>query len=269
MIREHPYIQYFLGYADYRYDISLDPSLLTHFRKRFPADVIAQVNRWVIDAARTQALEEKSSGEEGGDGSSLTEEAFVGSVSESENHGTLILDASCAPQDIQYPTDTQLLHEARQKLEGIMDTLQAGREDRKPHNYCQRANEEYKRFCRNRCPTGKQIRTALRQQFQYVSRNLRLVAEMHQDSTVTLSERQLRNLLCSDRLSSGVFSLFDFTLCTCILLLLRALSKVLLNRFRYWPLCYTRIQSLDLPQAHGPPEVLLFTGANHMNHVSA
>ena len=76
-------------------------------------------------------------------------------------------------------------------------------------------------------------------------------------------------LLCSDRLSSGVFSLFDFTLCTCILLLLRALSKVLLNRSRHWPLCYTRIQSLDLPQAHGPPEVLLFTGANHMNHVSA
>jgi hypothetical protein len=77
------------------------------------------------------------------------------------------------------------------------------------------------------------------------------------------------NLLCSDRLSSGVFSLFDFTLCTCILLLLRALSKVLLNRSRYWPLCYTRIQSLDLPQANGPPEVLLSGSANHMNHVSA
>lgn len=66
-----------------------------------------------------------------------------------------------------------------------------------------------------------------------------------------------------------LFSLFDFTLCTCILLLLRALSKVLLNRSRYWPLCYTRIQSLDLPQANGPPEVLLSGSANHMNHVSA
>ncbi|NMA17272.1 MAG: transposase [Clostridiaceae bacterium] len=64
MIREHPYIQYFLGYTDYRYDLSLDPSLLTHFRKRFPLDLIAQVNRWVIDAARAQASEEKSDEEE-------------------------------------------------------------------------------------------------------------------------------------------------------------------------------------------------------------
>jgi hypothetical protein len=94
---------------------------------------------------------------------------------------------------------------------------------------------------------------------------------VYQNATPVLidSEWSTWNLLCSDRLSSGVFSLFDFTLCTCILLLLRALSKVLLNRSRYWPLCYTRIQSLDLPQANGPPEVLLSGSANHMNHVSA
>lgn len=75
-----------------------------------------------------------------------------------------------------------------------MDSLQAGREDRKPRNYRQRANKEYKRFCRNRRPTGKQIRTALRQKLHYVSRKLRLVAEMQQDSTVALSEHQLSDL---------------------------------------------------------------------------
>ena len=100
MIREHPYIQYFLGYADYRYDISLDPSLLTHFRKRFPADVVAQVNRWVVDAARAQASDEENDNEEGGDGGSVPDEPAVDSAHESENHGTLIIDASCAPQDI-------------------------------------------------------------------------------------------------------------------------------------------------------------------------
>jgi IS5 family transposase len=124
----------------------------------------------------------------------VPDEPSVDSVPESENHGTLILDASCAPQDIQYPTDTRLLHESRQKLEGMMDTLQAGREERKPRNYRQRANKEYKRFCRNRRPTRKEIRTVLRRQLQYVSRDLRLVAEMQQDSTVTLSERQRRDL---------------------------------------------------------------------------
>jgi len=108
----------------------------------------------------------------------LTEAPSIASSAELENKGTLILDASCALQDIQYPTDTWLLHESRQKLEGMMDTLQAGRENRKPRNYRQRANKEYKRFCRNRRPTGKQIHTALRRQLQYVSSILRLVAEM-------------------------------------------------------------------------------------------
>jgi len=193
MIREHPYIQYFLGYGEYRYDISLDPSLLTHFRKRFPADVIAQVNRWVVDAARAQTLDEEKD-DDSGDGGSLTEEASVETALESGNHGTLLLDASCAPQDIQYPTDIRLLHESRQKLEGMMDTLQVGREASKPRNYRQRAAKEYKRFCRNRRPTRREIRTVLRRQLQYVARNLRHVAEMQQDSSVTLSERQLRDL---------------------------------------------------------------------------
>ena len=38
------------------------------------------------------------------------------------------------------------------------------------------------------------IRTALRKQLQYVSRDLRLVFEMQQDSTATLSDRQLQYL---------------------------------------------------------------------------
>ena len=35
----------------------------------------------------------------------------------SENSGTLILDATCAPQNIRYPQDIELLNEVREKLE--------------------------------------------------------------------------------------------------------------------------------------------------------
>ncbi|MCK9912586.1 IS5/IS1182 family transposase, partial [Microbacteriaceae bacterium K1510] len=37
--------------------------------------------------------------------------------------GTLMLDATCAPADISYPTDLKLLNEAREKLEAIIDVL--------------------------------------------------------------------------------------------------------------------------------------------------
>ncbi len=188
LIRENPYIQFFLGYSQYQYDLSLDPSLLTHFRKRFPADVIAQVNQWIIDSMLQVSDDDKNDEGNGGGGScSGTDEDYEETRS---NSGTLLLDASCAPQDIAYPTDVGLLHESRLKLEGMMDTLQAGRNLAKPRNYRQKANKAYNRFARNRRPRKKQIRTALREQLQYVSRDLRLVAMMQADSTVALSERE-------------------------------------------------------------------------------
>ncbi len=211
MIRENPYIQYFLGCSEYRYDLSLDASLLTHFRKRFPADVIAQVNQWIVDAARASSDDEDGDdGDEDGDnGVSSDEEHSEEADREQENRGTLILDASCAPQDIQYPTDVRLLHEARQKLEAMMDTLQTGRTSEKPRNYRQKANREYNRFNRNRRPTKKQIRAALRKQLQYVARDLRLVSLMQQDSSVTLSEQELRYLDTIARLYEQQKMMYD------------------------------------------------------------
>ncbi len=44
-----------------------------------PADVIAQVNRWVVEAARAQELEEENDDEEEGDGGRLSDEPPVDS----------------------------------------------------------------------------------------------------------------------------------------------------------------------------------------------
>ena len=210
MIRENPYIQYFLGYAEYQYDLSLDASLLTHFRKRFPADVLAQVNQWIVDAAiQSSDDDERDDDDEAGGASPSNEDRSGDDGDESTNRGTLIVDASCAPQDIQYPTDIRLLHEARQKLEAMMDTLQAGRTTAKPRNYRKKANKEYHRFIRNRRPTKKQIRTTLRKQLQYVSRDLRLVSAMQRDSTVRLSEQQLQYLETITRLYEQQQMMYD------------------------------------------------------------
>ena len=156
--------------------------------------MIAQVNRWIVDEAKGSSDEEDSDDGDKGDGTSSVDENSENVAGESDNRGTLILDSSCAPQDIQYPTDIRLLHEARQKLEDMMDTLQAGRTTAKPRNYRKKANRDYNRFRRNRRPRRQQIRTALRKQLQYVARDLRLVSMMQADSTAILSERQLRYL---------------------------------------------------------------------------
>lgn len=186
VLRENPYIQYFVGYTEYNYDLKLDPSMLTHFRKRFPADVIAQTNEWIVNSMLYPDDEDTADGSGvGGSGVGDNSEA-----SEPTNEGTLILDATCAPQDIQYPTDVRLLSEARQKLEAMQDVLQTGRTEAKPRNYRKKAQREYNRFCRNRRPNKKLIRQALRKQLQYVARDLRLVEEMRKDSSSKLSTKE-------------------------------------------------------------------------------
>lgn len=186
MIRENPYIQYFLGYETYDYHLCLDASLLTHFRKRFPADIIAKTNRAVIEAALASEEESKDKEEPPPAGGTNDEEG--------KNKGTLILDATCAPQDIQYPTDVRLLHESRLKLEAMQDTLQAGRRLPKPRNYRENAQKDYNRFCRNRGPKRAVIRRAVKQQLQYVARDLRIIEAMQNDSSVGLSAKQLASL---------------------------------------------------------------------------
>ncbi len=50
-IAENPYMQYFLGYKEYRCEKPFDPSLLVTFRKRLPEDVINRISeRSFIDA---------------------------------------------------------------------------------------------------------------------------------------------------------------------------------------------------------------------------
>ena len=152
---------------------------------------MAQVNEWIVEA-QTVSKEDESNNEDD-DKPQGSSTASDGSKAE-ETGGTLILDATCAPQDIQYPTDVRLLHEARLQLERMMDTLQTGRSEAKPRSYRQKANKAYKRFARNRRPNKKLVRAALRAQLQYVARNLQLVQDMQTDSNVSLTPKQLRYL---------------------------------------------------------------------------
>ncbi len=108
-IRENPYIQYFLGLSGYSNESPFDSSMLVHFRKRIGINLVNKINeKMVKDQTQVQGEEvEKESSER----------------SEPKNQGKLILDATCAPADIKYPTDLGLLNQARENTEKIIDAL--------------------------------------------------------------------------------------------------------------------------------------------------
>ena len=113
-IRETPYYQYFLGYLGYEDKIQLVPSLLVEFRKRLSEDVLNEIIEMIIeyDAQKNNDDDENKNNQNGGHN-----DEQQGTQESTENAGTLILDATCAPQNIRYPQDIELLNETREKLE--------------------------------------------------------------------------------------------------------------------------------------------------------
>ena len=85
-----------------------------------------------------------------------------------------------------------LLNEAREKLEGIIDTLHRyTKASKKPRTYRQEARRKYLNFVKQRKPRKNRIRRAIGQQLRYVRRNLKHVdAQFEEVSVEALSNRQ-------------------------------------------------------------------------------
>jgi len=189
-IRENPYLQYFLGFREFRDEPPFDASMYVHFRKRFTLEELQQINEAIVRAGtgKDSGEDAKKEDSNGGDG-----EAGVG-----RNKGKLLIDATCAPADIRYPTDIGLVNEAREKSEEIIDTLfepLKGRQ-RKPRTYRQKARKLFLSYAKRSKRTARQRRKAMRQQLGFLRRNLDTIAELAQQVSLTLlSRRQYRDLL--------------------------------------------------------------------------
>ena len=112
-IIESRYLQYFIGLHDFTNEAPFDQSAITRFAQRLGQDIIKRVNQRICEIAKERSEKDNGNEPPKGTGSGdFTDE-------ENTNQGKIILDATCAPSDIRYPTDVSLLNEAREKLEGI------------------------------------------------------------------------------------------------------------------------------------------------------
>ena len=164
-IRENPYFQYFIGLPGYQDAIPFVPSLLVEFRKRLTAEVLEEINEMII---AYNAPDDPPPTGGGDDNDNDNEESAT-------NSGTLILDATCAPQNISYPQDVNLLNEAREKLEKMIDIICYEQNYYKPRMYRQKARKDYLNLAKCKKRTAKKIRKAIKAQLQYIRRDLRYI----------------------------------------------------------------------------------------------
>ena len=162
-IQETAYLQFFCGYSEYNDEkLPFDPSLMVYFRKRLTPEILGEINEMIIQKAET---EERSDDEDD-------------NTTPPSNSGTMIVDATCAPSQIKYPQDTELLNEAREITEKVIDELHVPGSGKKPRTYRKKARKQYLHIARSKKRTAKKVRKAIGQQLSYIKRNLKTIENL-------------------------------------------------------------------------------------------
>ena len=181
-IKENPYYQYFIGLPGYQGHQPFVPSLLVEFRKRLNDDVMMEINEMIIAYNTTDDPEPGAGGGKDSDTAS----------DKPKNSGTVILDATCAPQNISYPQDINLLNEARENLEALIDSICCDYNYYKPRMYRENARKDYLNLAKCKKRTAKKIRRAIKQQLQYIRRDMGYIDAFLSDGVGLTSKQAAR-----------------------------------------------------------------------------
>ena len=200
-IQENVYMQYFIGYSSFSDTAAFDPSLFVELRKRLGIEQINAINEHIIkfvhqkkeetiqsdgvkhapdsaeridinaeEQAKASSKESKSDFVSTSEGCKSEEQTSV------SNLGKMIIDATVCPQDIAYPTDLNLLNDAREKSEELIDQLYlAHLHGKKPRTYRQKARKLYLAEAQKKHSTAKSIRKANKKQLSFLGRNIRSI----------------------------------------------------------------------------------------------
>ena len=202
-IQENPYMQYFLGLHAFEDQPLFNPSMMVHFRKRFPVDEAAKINEYFCTGKRPEGMREvdgnrvkESDEHDEQDEQDNDESAATPSEEEigkepakkkskgkrnrntskkkekrrKKNRGKLILDATVAPADIKYPTDIHLLNKCREHLETAINVLWklVPHTGHKLPYSAKKARKAYLKLAKSKKWTKAKCRKAIGEQLRYI-----------------------------------------------------------------------------------------------------
>jgi len=156
-IQENPYLQYFIGLSRYQEEPAFAPSLFVEIRRRMGSEVFAAFEKAILAEMEKSRKKQKSDKKD---------------QDPPSHKGKLVIDATVAEQAIRYPTDLGLLNESRERTEQLIDELAKEIGVKKPRTYRKQAKKRYLTIAKNKKPGRKLIRLGIRQQLQYLRRNL-------------------------------------------------------------------------------------------------
>ena len=231
-IRENVYMQFFIGYSSFSHAAPFDPSLFVEIRHRLGIEQINAINERVvrfidekqkkitrsspvlevdasnpsepIDENRGKKEEEQVSGsissgieeaqEDDKSNDKSKESVIIPSVA---NRGKMIIDATVCPQDIAYPTDLNLLNDAREKSEELIGLLYRKElHGKKPRTYRGKARKFYLAEAQKKSSTSRAIRKSNGKQLSFLRRNIGSIHRLlDKYQGIPLDRRQYKYLL--------------------------------------------------------------------------
>jgi IS5 family transposase len=125
----------------------------------------------------------------------------------------VIYDATACPQDIAYPTDLDLLSDAREKSEHLIDLLyDRDVHKKKPRTYRKIARTKYLQTAQKKNKTHKAIRSAVGNQLRFLRRNLKSINKLLNSlasCSIPLEKRDYKYLLVITTLYQQQKEMYD------------------------------------------------------------
>lgn len=186
-ITENMYLQYFVGLSSFQREAPFDASLMVSIRKRLGKEVMTELNEIILEEAGIIKAKEQKADRSGSDNNSDRGSGQVQNIGSDEEvksdevkseippSGTLMIDATVAEQQIEYPTDIKLLNEGRRQLERMIENGCREAELIMPRMYRRIARKQYLNIAKKKNKTKREIRKGIRQQLQYVKRDLKYI----------------------------------------------------------------------------------------------
>ena len=229
-IQENVYMQYFIGYSNFSNAAPFDPSLFVEIRKRLGMEQINAINERIIhfvqekfekhekpkkstdlpsdcdvkaeiadentEKTNNELSDTVEKPENSSDNVENSEE--VKNIETIVNRGSMIIDATVCPQDIAYPTDLNLLNDAREKSEELIDFLYKHKRElnkKKPRTYRCTARKLYLSEAKKKNSSAKAIRKANGKQIAFLRRNIRYIHQiLEKYDRMPLNTSQLKYL---------------------------------------------------------------------------
>lgn len=182
-VSENPYLQFFLGMKAYTNACPFGASTPVEFRERFPPETISAL----LKASVPRDDDQKQDPPAGGTGGSEKD-------SKPENDGTLLLDATCCPADVAFPQDFQLLSDAWERLEHMVDEICAENGMKRPRMKRECARRDFLNLSKSKKKSVKKMCEGIRKQLQYIRRDIRFIVEIIEKHRLKVSEKQAEQL---------------------------------------------------------------------------